>query len=752
MNAALHDPLALPMVSGLGKYATDRDGTTPDALTTITFHDVRALVDKPQKGLEKARAQWLIPSTHKSRKGHDKHGLRPLLCADVDAPILTIRQTGEQLRALLGDVDFEVYASYSATAEKQKCRILVPLAQALTPDQWQIVSEVFRVKLRQHGIETDPVSQAIGQVFYLPNRGKFYDKDHRRGFALFQPLEGWRDELLFRRQEVERQAEEGKQALEAARARREALASSRATSGFRSPIDAFNAAYDVADILTRYGYDQRGNTFRHPGSESGSYSATVRTGSDGLRRVNSLSTADPLHTEGRGAHTAFSAFCILGHGGDEKAAIRDVGDNWLTIGGESWNAVERREWAKKQAIEGATFPDLEDAPEAPRAALDSHPLAQFVAHAPETPAVQWLIPGLIEHGVVTISGARGVGKTTAVLPLAMAAAGLHAPSYALAPKHWRHVIYIVEHVAQAHRIISGMVRHGGLGIAMEDVEERLHLVEAKRLDPAKVAQVGSLYRERFARTVNGVEVLPLVVFDTKAAILALDSENDNSEASRAVAAMKQDFCGLPAWIVGHIAKASFGKTDVASLSDRGAGAFEADTIQNCYLVEDKGERLFLLGKRRFEPRWTELKVASHAAETLAIDEWGDVEHTVLRWGILTPTTDEARQQARAEAEKAGELKRREAMRNAILEAVEGAWQAGDPLSKNGTAEAVKGWRGIAIKREVEDLISDGLLHEVEVPKNERKARSKNRVLKVPEGLKKPEFPLGPEFEDENPEN
>jgi len=43
------------------------------------------------------------------------------------------------------------------------------------------------------------------------------------------------------------------------------------------------------------------------------------------------------------------------------------------------------------------------------------------------------------------------------------------------------------------------------------VRERLHLVDAVRLDPQFVATVGDTYRQQFTRNVDGVEVLPLVV-------------------------------------------------------------------------------------------------------------------------------------------------------------------------------------------------------------------------------------------------
>lgn len=383
----------------------------------------------------------------------------------------------------------------------------------------------------------------------------------------------------------------------------------------------------------------------------------------------------------------------------------------VSLGWEAGPTADRIEQARRELdrIESA----------APgRASGASHPLAQFVDYNTKPKAVRWVIPGMVEHGVVTISGARGVGKTTSVLPLAMTAAGLHGPGDPLAPKHWRHVVYIVEHVEQAQRIVAGMVEHGNLGIRTEDVRERLHIVEARRLDPAHVAQVGKLYRERFTRQVNGVEVLPLVVLDTKAAVLELGNENDNAEASRAVAALRQGFSGLPTWVIGHIAKSQFGRSDVASLSDRGASAFEADAIENCYLVQDGESRYLVLGKKRFEPRWPELQVISHMATVTAVDEWGDTETTTLRWGILTPP-DVSRQEAREQAQEAAERERRGDIRQSIFDAVQVAWQAGNPLSRNGIKTTVRDFKKSDIWDEVEALLAEGWLAEVEVPRHQR---------------------------------
>ncbi len=60
-------------------------------------------------------------------------------------------------------------------------------------------------------------------------------------------------------------------------------------------IQVFNDAFAIEEILILAGYEQCGDTFMHPESESGSYSASVKDG-----RVHTLSSSDPLFTGGEG--------------------------------------------------------------------------------------------------------------------------------------------------------------------------------------------------------------------------------------------------------------------------------------------------------------------------------------------------------------------------------------------------------------------------------------------------------------------
>jgi len=353
-----------------------------------------------------------------------------------------------------------------------------------------------------------------------------------------------------------------------------------------------------------------------------------------------------------------------------------------------------------------------------------HPLARFVDVGGTPKPPRWVIPGFVGHGVTVISGAAGVGKTTAILPLSMTAAGLHGGD--MMPCEWRHVVYVTEDLEQAQRILAGIVEHGDLNISWEQVRERLHIVEAVRLDPAFVAQVGKTYREQFTRTVEGVEVLPLVVLDTKSAVLALDNENDNSEASRMMAALKQGFEGLPVWLVGHVAKTSIGRSDVATLTSRGAGATEGDGNQTMFLVLEGDSRFLVLGKVRFEPRWRELAITAHTASVFAQDEFGNPEEVTMRWGIAGPA-----QQSRKEASELAAEQRREesdaALRQEVIVAVDIAWFVGNPLNRAGVKSEVRR-KATDVVAMVETLLAESWLYEVTVPSKLRLVNSRGAFL------------------------
>lgn len=360
---------------------------------------------------------------------------------------------------------------------------------------------------------------------------------------------------------------------------------------------------------------------------------------------------------------------------------------------------------------------LLDAARAPEPAPEdeAHPLARFVALGGELRPPGWVVPGFIAEGLAVVAGSSGVGKSTALVPLACVAAGLHAPGDALAPRHWRHVVYVSEDTEQVRRILAGLVQD--LNLSPELVRERFRLVEAVRLPPERVAEAGAEYRRRFARRVGEVELLPLVVLDTKSAVLALEDENSNAEASRAVAALKQNFEGLPVWLVAHLAKANLGRSDAAALTARGAGALGDDAHQTLFLVAEGEQRFLVNGKRRFEARWPELLIESRWRTLQALDAFGEPETLVLRWGIPTPPTT-SRAEAREQAQEAERKQAEAELRAEVLERVGTAWQRGQPLNRKGLAAKVSR-RPAEVYACIEALLAEGWLVEVSVPRKMR---------------------------------
>jgi hypothetical protein len=342
---------------------------------------------------------------------------------------------------------------------------------------------------------------------------------------------------------------------------------------------------------------------------------------------------------------------------------------------------------------------------------DCHPLARFHPIIGKPAPARFTLPGFIGMGVTVLSGAHGIGKTSVILPMSMIAAGLIQGE--LTPTHWRHVVYVTEDVQQAERIIAGVCQDQGIDV--QTVAQRLHLVEAVRLEAQTVARVGATYREMFTRTVNGadaqVEVLPLVVFDTKSAVFALENENDSAQASELIARIKQDFADLPVWVVGHVAKGS-GKSE-QQISTRGSSAIEADANQTVFIIQEGDRRLIVLGKTRFEPKWSTLEIASHSCETAGFNEWGEMEPILLRWGIPTPSSIGRKDaQAQAAADKA---KREDTeMRTAILDAVDIAWRSDKPIGRVGVRSTIPK-KAADVARVIDTLLAEMWLYEVEVP-------------------------------------
>ena len=247
---------------------------------------------------------------------------------------------------------------------------------------------------------------------------------------------------------------------------------------------------------------------------------------------------------------------------------------------------------------------------------DEHPLSltrSVKSGAGEVTVFEYIYDDFMSTGVNVVAGAPGVGKTTLIVPMALATAHLCPHDYALKPAVRRNVIIITESVVQVQRVIYSLYSWGYTGMSVADFDERVRVVSAQRMDPKVVAQVAEEYKEwtveneKADGTVH--PALPLVVFDTANAVFDLENENDNAEVGRAMAYIKQSFSAFPIVIVSHTAKA-LGSGESDYLSPRGASAWTGDA-QGVYTVFKDGEaqdapRVLKATKVRFPTAFSEL--------------------------------------------------------------------------------------------------------------------------------------------------
>jgi len=329
---------------------------------TIDWEGVQKLVDNPVTNVPKTQAQWLSPSSllSRSKEEQEQRG-EYLLCAlDFDKNPPTVPELAKITREILEEqcfecCDFELYNTNSATIDNHKSRLFIPLTKPLNHENWLLLQQVIAVKFEQRGIIKDRSLETANQVSFLPNGKVGDDVMDKHGNVIGKRIyasasernSGALNPELFREEmdELQRQEDELK-AEKAEKVKARSMVKKPATNDSKNLIEEFNRCYDVASLLKAHSYDQRGNRFRHPNSESRSFSASILNG-----RVNTFSPNDPLYSDGEGARDAFDVFTLLDHGGNLNAALKDAGDNFLTIDGESWNKVVQREFMQNKAKE-----------------------------------------------------------------------------------------------------------------------------------------------------------------------------------------------------------------------------------------------------------------------------------------------------------------------------------------------------------------------------------------------------------------
>jgi len=296
---------------------------------TLTGADVAKLVKSPPS-VPKDQAQWFIPSTYvapdaRSHEIQRGKGVFRWLTLDVDENNLALADVDAALTEIIGDACRFIYSTRSATQENQKWRGLVPLATEISGADFSDTQDAFFDLLEQASegvLIPDRALSRPAQLVYLPNRGAFYQSKADQAKALHlspdHPIIRRRADTRGARAKAEAEAKE-------ARERRMAARRAKVQAGDVSPVDHFNEAHSVADLLARYGYTQErsSNDWRSPFQSSGSYATRdygeywiSLSGSDAAAEVGAVTKDGHRHGD------AFDLFCHFEHGGDFRAAVR----------------------------------------------------------------------------------------------------------------------------------------------------------------------------------------------------------------------------------------------------------------------------------------------------------------------------------------------------------------------------------------------------------------------------------------------
>ena len=308
----------------------------------ITLREIAAMVDAPQ-ATEKTDAAFIIPSTYKGHDGRSHAAQRErgeywMLAIDIDEGNPDIDAIRYAIDGVTGGAMTLTYTSSSATQENKKWRVLIPLAEPLTGEEYADAQlALFDMLRRDYGITPDSTLARTGQPIFLPNvppakrddsgEPLFYESEKHRGGGYMVAKGGaiWA-EVEFRRKNAA--IAEAKAAFDRAK-RIAARAEKRAQYPDNvDPIDVFNDAHTIGDLFVEYGYERQGqsDSYKSPQSTTGSFPVkdfgthwVSMSGSDLAAGVGTSSSTDFSWGD------AFDLYVFYSHGGNFTDAVRAYG-------------------------------------------------------------------------------------------------------------------------------------------------------------------------------------------------------------------------------------------------------------------------------------------------------------------------------------------------------------------------------------------------------------------------------------------
>lgn len=338
-----------------------------------------AALDKQEKGKLKKQLPYFIPSTSTVRNlASITQAMLTGFVLDLDEIQCNLFQLRDRLMSVGIEV-FLIYTSISHTVDNPRYRIVIPTKGEMSVEEWEAISNYLNDVLFT---EADACGKRAAQGYLLP--AKTIDGD-------YQYLVHNDGELLDVSEDthpVVIAATNHRQVAEAARKAKPIPHNEIIqVEGQISVIAAYVDELSLVEKMLSYGYKQVSKTrFQSPYSQSGTAGVCLFFNEAlGKWQFYSHHTNDPL---GGKACDVFDLYCHFEHAGDINAALKAIGDSWMTSEGISINQHNQRLYAKSREPEQTplTFDELfsgsEDNSPMPEQSLLARSI-NLASHAPD---------------------------------------------------------------------------------------------------------------------------------------------------------------------------------------------------------------------------------------------------------------------------------------------------------------------------------------------------------------------------------
>jgi hypothetical protein len=277
-----------------------------------------------------------------------------------------------------------------------------------------------------------------------------------------------------------------------------------------------------------------------------------------------------------------------------------------------------------------------------------------------------------------------------------------------------------------------------MGINSEDIRKRFLIVPSKRLSPEDlrryvsqhyrkgcyVANIDSQWGEPLEFTVE-----PLFVFDTTSACFEIENENDNSEVSSFIAAVREASSPTcPVWFICHEAK-NISAADARSRTARGASAWGGDVHGTAFLVAEEDARFLITGKRRFDPEFTELRMTGERHGYQVRTPYGTVQDLRCFSISMERSDTKARKKQEEMGREMEALASREEVKQQISRFISSAHNSGTFVTRNlvRDSSSINSGRN-TIPIIIAEMVAEGIIEAYLVAPDIKKSRKVNNSI------------------------